>query len=34
MALPAIQRQFGNSLAEIQWVTLMGVVTISSLSFV
>jgi EmrB/QacA subfamily drug resistance transporter len=33
VALPAIQRQFGNSLAEIQWVTLMGVVTISSLSF-
>lgn len=33
VALPAIQRQFGNSLAELQWVTLMGVVTISSLSF-
>jgi EmrB/QacA subfamily drug resistance transporter len=32
MALPAIQKQFGNSLAEIQWVVLMGVVTISSLS--
>ena len=33
VALPAIQKQFGNSLSEIQWVTLMGVVTISSLSF-
>ena len=33
VALRAIQRQFGNSLAEIQWVTLMGVVTVSSLSF-
>ncbi len=33
VALPTIQRQFGNSLSEIQWVTLMGVVTISSLSF-
>ena len=33
VALPAIQKQFGNSLAEIQWITLMGVVTISSLSF-
>jgi MFS family permease len=33
VALPAIQKQFGNSLAEIQWLTLMGVVTISSLSF-
>ncbi len=33
VALPAIQRQFGNSLAEVQWITLMGVVTISSLSF-
>lgn len=33
VALPAIQKQFGNSLAELQWVTLMGVVTISSLSF-
>jgi EmrB/QacA subfamily drug resistance transporter len=32
VALPAIQKQFGNSLVEIQWVTLMGVVTISSLS--
>jgi MFS family permease len=31
--LPAIQKQFGNSLSEIQWVSLMGVVTISSLSF-
>ncbi len=28
-----IQKQFGNSLSEIQWVVLMGVVTISSLSF-
>jgi EmrB/QacA subfamily drug resistance transporter len=33
VALPAIQKVFGNSLAEIQWITLMGVVTISSLSF-
>ena len=33
VALPVIQKQFGNSLAEIQWVVLMGVVTISSLSF-
>jgi MFS family permease len=33
IALPAIQKQFGNSLAELQWITLMGVVTISSLSF-
>jgi MFS family permease len=33
VALPAIQKQFGNSLSEIQWVTLMGVVTVSSLSF-
>jgi len=32
VALPIIQRQFGNSLAEIQWISLMGVVTISSLS--
>lgn len=33
VALPTIQKQFGNSLSEIQWITLMGVVTISSLSF-
>jgi EmrB/QacA subfamily drug resistance transporter len=33
VALPMIQRQFGNSLSEIQWIVLMGVVTISSLSF-
>ena len=33
VALPAIQRKFGNSLSEIQWVSLMGVVTVSSLSF-
>lgn len=33
VALPLIQKQFGNSLSEIQWVVLMGVVTISSLSF-
>jgi DHA2 family methylenomycin A resistance protein-like MFS transporter len=33
VALPALQKQFGNSLSEIQWITLMGVVTISSLSF-
>ena len=33
VALPSMQKQFGNSLSEIQWITLMGVVTISSLSF-
>jgi len=33
VALPMIQKQFGNSLSEIQWITLMGVVTISSVSF-
>ncbi len=33
VALPMIQKQFGNSLSEIQWISLMGVVTISSLSF-
>ncbi len=33
VALPAIQKQFGNTLSEIQWVNLMGVVTIASLSF-
>ena len=33
VALPAIQKQFGNRLSEIQWITLMGVVTISTLSF-
>jgi EmrB/QacA subfamily drug resistance transporter len=33
VALPLIQKQFGNTLAQAQWVTLMGVVTISSLSF-
>jgi MFS family permease len=33
VALPMIQKQFGNSLSEIQWIVLMGVVTISSLSF-
>ncbi len=33
VALPLIQKQFGNTLSEIQWVSLMGVVTISSLSF-
>ena len=33
VALPAMQKQFANSLSEIQWITLMGVVTISSLSF-
>jgi EmrB/QacA subfamily drug resistance transporter len=33
VALPAIQKQFGSSLAEVQWVALMGVVTVSSLSF-
>ena len=33
VALPMIQKEFGNSLAEIQWIALMGVVTVSSLSF-
>ena len=33
VALPAIQKQFGNGLVEIQWITLLGVVTISTLSF-
>jgi len=33
VALPAMQKQFAASLSEIQWITLMGVVTISSLSF-
>ncbi len=33
VALPMIQKQFGNSLSAVQWVSLMGVVTISSLSF-
>jgi hypothetical protein len=33
VALRAIQKQFGNTLSEIQWVNLMGVVTIASLSF-
>ena len=33
MPLPAIQSEFGNSRSELQWVTLLGVVTISSLSF-
>ncbi|HLN86023.1 MAG TPA: MFS transporter, partial [Candidatus Limnocylindrales bacterium] len=33
VALPAIQKQFGNRLSEIQWITLMGVVTIATLSF-
>lgn len=33
VALAAIQKQFGNRLPEIQWVNLMGVVTIASLSF-
>lgn len=33
VALPAIQRQFGNGLLEIQWISLLGVVTISTLSF-
>ncbi len=32
VALPTMQRQFGSSLASIQWVALMGVVTVSSLS--
>jgi EmrB/QacA subfamily drug resistance transporter len=33
VALPMIQKQFGSTLAEVQWVALMGVVTVSSLSF-
>ena len=32
MALPTMQKQFGSSLAAIQWVSLMGIVTVSSLS--
>lgn len=32
VALPAIQREFGASLATIQWVSIIGVVMISSLS--
>jgi EmrB/QacA subfamily drug resistance transporter len=33
VALPMVQRQFASTLAEVQWVALMGVVTVSSLSF-
>jgi EmrB/QacA subfamily drug resistance transporter len=33
VALPLIQQQFASTLAEVQWVALMGVVTVSSLSF-
>ena len=33
VALPSIQKQFASTLAEVQWVALMGVVTVSSLSF-
>lgn len=33
VALPAIQNHFGTSLAAIQWISIMGTVTISSLSF-
>jgi EmrB/QacA subfamily drug resistance transporter len=32
VALPTMQKQFGSSLAAIQWVSLMGIVTVSSLS--
>ena len=32
VALPTMQKQFDSSLAAIQWVSLMGVVTVSSLS--
>jgi EmrB/QacA subfamily drug resistance transporter len=32
VALPTMQKQFGSSLAAIQWVSLMGTVTVSSLS--
>ncbi len=33
VALPDIQREFGSSLAAIQWVSMMGLVMLSSLSF-
>jgi EmrB/QacA subfamily drug resistance transporter len=33
VALPEIQNHFGSSLAAIQWVSMMGLVMISSLSF-
>jgi EmrB/QacA subfamily drug resistance transporter len=33
VALPEIQKHFGSSLAAIQWVSMMGLVMISSLSF-
>ena len=32
VALPTMQKQFGSSLAAIQWVSLMGTVAVSSLS--
>ncbi|MGN6734440.1 MAG: MFS transporter, partial [Candidatus Binatia bacterium] len=32
VALPTMQKQFGSSLAAIQWISLMGIVTVSSLS--
>jgi EmrB/QacA subfamily drug resistance transporter len=33
VALPTLQAQFGSSLAEIQWISIIGVVMISCLSF-
>jgi EmrB/QacA subfamily drug resistance transporter len=33
VALPEIQKHFGSSLAAIQWVSMMGLVMLSSLSF-
>src|SRR5689334_25400376 len=33
VALPNIQTEFGSSLAAIQWVSMMGLVMLSSLSF-
>jgi len=33
VALPEIQKHFGSSLSAIQWVSMMGLVMLSSLSF-
>ncbi|MEK6562682.1 MAG: MFS transporter, partial [Candidatus Binatota bacterium] len=33
VAVPTIQAYFGASLAAVQWISIMGTVTISSLSF-
>jgi len=32
IALPAIQKEFGNSLAAVQWISIIGTVMVSSLS--